>query len=98
MRLKTFEKSDVAGRRVLVRVDFNVPLTPDGGVSDATRIRAHIPLIKDLTAAGAKIALCSHLGRPKGQAAPKYSLKPVADELARLAGIKVSFADDCIGA
>ncbi|MDR1132876.1 MAG: phosphoglycerate kinase [Synergistaceae bacterium] len=98
MKLKTFQARDVAGKRVLVRVDFNVPLTGDGKVSDATRIRAHVPLIEELSAAGAKVALCSHLGRPKGQANPKYSLKPVAEELEKTIGKKVVFTSDCVGA
>jgi phosphoglycerate kinase len=82
---------------VLVRVDFNVPLTPDGRVADDTRIKAHLPLIGELSKAGARIALCSHLGRPKGQVNQKYSLKPVADELAKVAGIETEFASDCVG-
>ena len=100
MKLKTFGKGDVAGRKVLVRVDFNVPLNSDGSVSDDTRIEAHVPLIRQLSEAGARVALCSHLGRPKGQAVAKYSLKPVADELAKIMGTggpKIAFAPDCIG-
>lgn len=97
MKLKTFTPQDVAGKKVLVRVDFNVPLTADGRVSDDTRIRAHLPLIGVLRDAGAKIALCSHLGRPKGAPVPKYSLAPVADELSKLAGCKVCFVNDCVG-
>ncbi|MDR3280569.1 MAG: phosphoglycerate kinase [Synergistaceae bacterium] len=97
MKLKTFSPKDIAGKKVLVRVDFNVPLSGDGHVSDATRINAHVPLIKELSAAGAKIALCSHLGRPKGQVNAKYSLKPVADELSKTIGTSVAFASDCIG-
>ncbi|MDR1916148.1 MAG: phosphoglycerate kinase [Synergistaceae bacterium] len=98
MKLKTFSPSDVSGKKVLVRVDFNVPLSADGHVSDATRINAHAPLIGELSSLGAKIALCSHLGRPKGSVAPKYSLKPVADALSEIIHKKVSFVQDCIGA
>ncbi|MDR1943638.1 MAG: phosphoglycerate kinase [Synergistaceae bacterium] len=97
MKLKTFAKSDVTGKKVLVRVDFNVPLASDGKVADATRINAHVPLIKELEAAGARIALVSHLGRPKGAPVPKYSLKPVVDELAKIIGKKIAFAGDCVG-
>jgi phosphoglycerate kinase len=97
LKLRTFSPGDVAGKKALVRVDFNVPLTGDGRVSDDTRINAHIPLITELSGAGARVALCSHLGRPKGQANPKYTLKPVADELARLMGREVAFASDCVG-
>lgn len=97
MKLKTFTPKDVAGKKVLVRVDFNVPLTPNGAVSDATRICAHLPVLTALREAGAKIALCSHLGRPKGTPVPKYSLEPVAGELSNLSGCKVRFVGDCVG-
>jgi phosphoglycerate kinase len=97
LKLKTFQPEDIAGKRVLVRVDFNVPLTGDGKVSDSTRIKAHVPLIEELSKAEAKIALCSHLGRPKGQVNPKYSLKPIAEELEGIIGKKVAFTSDCVG-
>lgn len=96
MQLKTFSPGDVAGKKVLVRVDFNVPLT-DGRVSDDTRIRAHLPTLIALKNAGAKIALVSHLGRPKGKVDLKYTLRPVGDELARIMGCNVRFVPDCIG-
>lgn len=96
MRLKTFSPSDVAGKKVLVRVDFNVPLA-DGRVSDDTRIKAHLPTLTALREAGAKIALVSHLGRPKGTVNLKYTLKPVGEELAKLTGWPVRFVSDCIG-
>ena len=96
MRLKTFTSADVAGKRVLVRVDFNVPMS-DGKVSDTTRIKAHIHTIKALVEAGAKVSLVSHLGRPKGEVNLKYTLAPIAEELAELIGMKVTFVDDCIG-
>jgi phosphoglycerate kinase len=97
LKLKTFSHGDVAGKKVLVRVDFNVPLASDGSVSDDTRIKAHIPLIEELSKAGARVGLCSHLGRPKGQVNLKYSLKPVADELAKVMGREVAFIPDCVG-
>lgn len=97
MNLKTFSPGDVAGKKVLVRVDFNVPLA-DGRVSDDTRIRAHLPTLTALKNAGAKIALVSHLGRPKGKPDPKYTLEPVGAELAKITGWNVRFVPDCIGA
>lgn len=97
MKLKTFTAEDVAGRNVLARVDFNVPLTEKNEVADDTRLRAHLPLIEALRSAGARVALCSHLGRPKGTRNAKYSLLPAARELSGLLGIPVPLAGDCIG-
>ncbi|MDY9921962.1 MAG: phosphoglycerate kinase [Synergistota bacterium] len=96
MKLKTFLPDDIIGKKVLVRVDFNVPLA-DGKVADATRICAHLPTLRALKAAGAKVALISHLGRPKGKADPKYSLEPVGEELAKITGWDVRFVPECIG-
>jgi len=93
---KTVRDIDVKGKRVLVRVDFNVPVK-EGKVGDDTRIRAALPTLEYLLQNGAALILCSHLGRPKGQPLPEYSLKPVADYLAQLLGKPVSFAEDCIG-
>lgn len=93
---KTVRDIDVKGKRVLVRVDYNVPIK-DGKVGDDTRIRAAMPTLNYLLEQGAAVILCSHLGRPKGGPDPKYSLKPVADYLGSLMGKPVAFADDCVG-
>lgn len=87
---------NVKGKKVLVRVDFNVPIK-DGKVGDDTRIRAALPTINYLIEHGAAVILCSHLGRPKGEPDPVYSLKPVADYLGNLIDADVKFAEDCIG-
>jgi phosphoglycerate kinase len=86
----------VKGKKVLVRVDFNVPIK-DGKVGDDTRIQAALPTINHLLNNGAAVILCSHLGRPKGEIKPELSLKPVADYLGRMIDAQVSFAEDCIG-
>jgi len=93
---KTIRDIDVQGKRVLVRVDYNVPVK-EGIVGDDTRIRAAMPTLEYLLENGAALILCSHLGRPKGGPEPKYSLKPVADHLSTLMGKPVQFVDDCIG-
>lgn len=93
---KTVRDMDVKGKRVLVRVDYNVPIK-DGKVGDDTRIRAAMPTLNYLLEQGAAVILCSHLGRPKGGPDPKYSLKPVANYLGSLMGKPVAFAEDCVG-
>jgi len=85
------------GKTALVRVDFNVPMQ-DGAVSDDTRLRAALPTIQALTAKGCKVALLAHFDRPKGKRVPEMSLKPVQAPLAKLLGVNVDFADDCVGA
>jgi phosphoglycerate kinase len=93
---KTVRHIDVAGKRVLVRVDFNVPLEKSM-VSDDTRIRAALPTIRYLLEHDAQPILCSHLGRPKGKPEPKYSLRPVAERLGQLLNRPVEMAPDCVG-
>jgi phosphoglycerate kinase len=87
---------ELAGKRVFVRVDFNVPLEK-GQVTDDTRIRETLPTLKLARERGARLVLASHLGRPKGKPDPKYSLRPVAGKLAELLGVAVEFASDCVG-
>lgn len=94
---KTVEDIDVTSKRVLVRCDFNVPLDADGNITDENRIQGALPTIKYLMDKGAKIVLCSHLGRPKGEFNMKYSLAPVAKRLSELLGKEVVMAKDVIG-
>jgi 3-phosphoglycerate kinase len=88
---------ELSGKSVLMRVDFNVPLNAEGEITDDTRIVAALPSIKHLLDGGAKLTLCSHLGRPKGEPDPKYSLRPAALRLAELLEKEVTFADSCVG-
>lgn len=94
---KSIEDIDVKGKKVLARCDFNVPLDGDGNITDDKRIVESLPTIKYLLGQGAKLILCSHLGRPKGEFNMKYSLKPVAKRLSELLGMDVPIADDVIG-
>lgn len=96
-RIKTVRDVDLAGRRVLVRVDFNVPFGKDGKISDETRILGALPTIKHLLDQGARVVLASHLGRPDGVPNAKYSLAPVAAALSGHLGVPVLFLDDCVG-
>jgi phosphoglycerate kinase len=96
MAFRTLDQLDVRGKRVLTRVDFNVPLD-DGRITDDTRITSAIPTIRALLDAGAAVLLVSHLGRPKGQPNPKYSLAPVASHLSELLGQPVTLAEDVVG-
>ncbi len=93
---KSITDVEVKGKRVLVRCDFNVPLD-NGVITNDKRIVASLPTIKYLLDGGAKVILCSHLGRPKGEFVPEFSLKPVAVRLAELLGVKVSMAEDVVG-
>ena len=94
---KSVEDIDVAGKKVIVRCDFNVPQDDTGRITDDKRIVASLQTIKYLLDKNAAVILCSHLGRPKGQVNPKYSLKPVAERLSELLGKNVKLADDVIG-
>jgi len=94
---RTIEDLPVQGKKVLVRVDYNVPLNDQGVITDDTRIRETLPTLNYLLERGATLILCAHLGRPKGQPNPKYSLKPVAKRLEELLRRPVIMAPDCIG-
>lgn len=95
--LADLSASDVAGKRVLVRADFNVPLDDAGNITDDTRIRAALPTIQDLVDKGAKVILASHFGRPKGKVVESMRLTPIAERLSEKLGQEVVKCDDCIG-
>lgn len=97
MDKKTVRDLDVAGKKVLVRVDFNVPLNDKGEITDDTRITASLPTIQYLLEQKAAVILMAHLGRPKGQVKPELSLAPVAKHLGKMLGKKILFAPDCVG-
>lgn len=97
MALKYIDQIDLKGKRVLIRVDFNVPMDDSGAITDDRRIRVVLPTLNYCLDHGAKVILASHLGRPKGKRDPKLSLLPVAKRLSRLLGKEVIFAPDCIG-
>ncbi|WP_431898186.1 phosphoglycerate kinase [Nonomuraea sp. bgisy101] len=94
--MRTLDDLDVKGRRVLVRADLNVPLDGDT-ITDDGRIRASVPTIRTLVERGAKVVVCAHLGRPKGERNPKYSLRPVARRLGELLGQEVAFSPEVVG-
>ena len=94
---KTVKDIELKGKKVFVRCDFNVPMDENKNITDNTRIVAALPTIKYLLEQNCKIVLASHLGRPKGEVKPEYSLKPVAKELSKLLDREVIMADDVIG-
>jgi phosphoglycerate kinase len=97
MAIRTISELDIAGRRVFIRVDFNVPFNPSGAVSDDTRIRESLPTIRYALEKGARVVLASHLGRPKGKPDKKYSMEPVAARLAELLDAEVALTDEPVG-
>ena len=96
MAFRTLDGVDVAGKRVLVRADLNVPVR-DGKITDLTRIERLCPTIRELSDKGARVIVCSHFDRPKGRRVPEMSLAPMATALGQVLGRKVRFAEDCIG-
>lgn len=97
MSKKTVKDLDIKGKKVIARVDFNVPLDDDGKITDDTRITAALPTINYILDQGAKLILCAHLGRPGGEVNMKYSLKPCAERLGELLGKEVELASDVVG-
>jgi phosphoglycerate kinase len=97
MNKKTVKELEVGSQKVLVRVDFNVPMDDNGNITDDTRIQAALPTICYLLEEKAKVILVSHLGRPKGKVNPRYSLKPVAQHLSKLLKQEVKFAQEAVG-
>ena len=95
--MKSIDQVELAGKRVLIRADFNVPTDEAGVITDDTRIKAHLKTIGYAVDKGAKVICASHMGRPKGKRNEKYSLKPVAARLSELTGKPVKFLDDCVG-
>src|ERR1700723_2989470 len=96
LKLKRLQDLTFKGKRALVRVDYNVPMK-GAKIEDNARIRETLKTLQALIDGGAKVVLIAHLGRPKGKPEPKYSLKPVAEELGRLLKQSVAFAADCVG-
>jgi phosphoglycerate kinase len=94
---KTLQDIDLTGKKVFIRVDFNVPMDEQNHITDDSRVVKSLPTIQYAIKQRAKIVLASHLGRPDGKRNPKYSLRPVAEHLSRLLKQKVEFIDDCMG-
>lgn len=94
---KSIRDIDVAGKKVFIRVDYNVPMDKEGNITEDTRIRATLPTLKYLLSQNAAIVIASHLGRPKGEVVPAFSLAPVAKRLSELLGLEVAVAPDCVG-
>ena len=97
LSLSSLSAVDLRGKRVLVRVDFNVPLDEQGAITDDTRIRAALPTINDLLSKGARVILSAHFGRPKGKVNESMRLTPVAQRLSELLGKSVTKTDSCVG-
>src|SRR3990170_7913500 len=97
MAIRIVNQVELRGKRVFIRVDFNVPMDEKNRVTDDTRILLSLPTIRFVSEASGKVILASHLGRPKGKRDPKFSLAPVAERLSQLFGRKVALATDCIG-
>ncbi len=97
MTIRRVDQIELKGKRVFIRVDFNVPLNEKNEITDDTRIVLSLPTIRFVIDSGGKVILASHLGRPKGKKDPKYSLAPVAERLSQILGRKVTLASDCIG-
>src|SRR5690606_22588352 len=95
--MKTIDTANFSGKKVLLRVDFNVPLDADFQITDDNRIQGALPTIRKLLDDGAAVILLSHMGRPKGQPNMKYSLKHIVNHLQRVLGREIAFAMDCIG-
>ena len=95
--MKTLKELELAGKRVLVRVDFNVPMNESGEITDDLRIRTALPTLRYLVEQRARVIICTHMGRPKGQRVEKFSLAPVAALTAEMLGRPVPLAPDCIG-
>ena len=94
-RIKMIDELNITGRRVFIRTDLNCPLTSEGGLADDSRIVAALPTIRYAIEQGAKIILCSHLGRPKGRVRKELSLEPVGRRLAELLDTDIAFPEDC---
>ncbi|MED9996287.1 MAG: phosphoglycerate kinase, partial [Paludibacteraceae bacterium] len=96
--MQTIDKFNFAGKKAIVRVDFNVPLDENGKITDDTRIRGALPTLKKILADGGSVIIMSHMGKPKGKVNAKYSLSQIVDAVAEKLGVKVNFAADCANA